>query len=123
MNRFFCLPTLGIAAFLAACTTSGPRLVSTPVREGMTSAQLVAAFGRPLRVERRPDGGEDWFYHFGSQQNASHPVSASTSTETERSYSVGNATSTTTTMSQAPVHLSPSGRVFGAIPSGSVVVE
>jgi outer membrane protein assembly factor BamE (lipoprotein component of BamABCDE complex) len=123
MNHYFCLPTLGIAACLAACTTSGPRLVSTPVREGMTSAQLVAAFGRPLRVKRTPDGGEDWFYHFGSQQHASHPVSASTSTETERSYSVGNATSTTTTMNQAPVHLSPSGRVVGAIPSGSVVVE
>jgi hypothetical protein len=57
---------------------------------------------------------------FPSRRSSSNP---SFSNETERSYSVGNATSTTTTMNQAPVHLSPSGRVVGAIPSGSVVVE
>ena len=123
MTRSIYLVTLGIAACLASCSTSGPRLVSTSVHEGMTSAQLVSAFGKPLRVEHHPDGGEDWFYNFGSQQHAAHPVSELKITETERSYSVGDATSTTTTMSQAPVHLSPSGRVVGAIPSGSVVVE
>ena len=89
----------------------------------MTSAQLVSAFGRPLRVERSPNGGEDWFYNFGSQQHESHSVPESAVTENERSYSVEHTTSTTTTMNRAPVHLSPSGRVVGALPAGSVVVE
>jgi outer membrane protein assembly factor BamE (lipoprotein component of BamABCDE complex) len=59
MTRFNYLVTLGIAAVLASCSTSGPRLVSTPVREGMTSAQLVSAFGKPLRIAHHPDGSED----------------------------------------------------------------
>jgi len=89
----------------------------------MTSAQVVSAFGRPLRVEHNPNGGEDWFYNFGSRQHESHPISESTVSQTERSYSVGHTTSTTTTMNQAPIHLSPSGRVVGAIPRGSVVLQ
>lgn len=123
MIRSIHFAALGFAACLAACSTSSPHLAPTPVRQGMTSAQLVSAFGRPLRVEHNPNGGEDWFYNFGSQQHESHPVSESTATETERSYSVGHATSTTTTMNHAPIHLSASGRVVGAIPTGSVVVE
>ena len=115
---------VGIAACLAACSTSSsPRIATTPVRPGMTSAQLVSAFGRPLRVERNPNGGEDWFYNFGSQQHESLPISESTVSETERSYSVGHTTSTTTTMNQAPIHLSLSGRVVGPIPTGSVVLQ
>jgi outer membrane protein assembly factor BamE (lipoprotein component of BamABCDE complex) len=68
----------------------------------MTRNQLLFTFGRPLRVQQRPNGGEEWFYHFGSQQHESHPFSESSVSETERSYSTGHTTSTTTTMNQAP---------------------
>jgi hypothetical protein len=89
----------------------------------MTRNQLLSTFGRPLRVQQRPNGGEEWFYHFGSQQHESHPFSESSVSETERSYSTGHTTSTTTTMNQASIHLSPSGRVVGPIPTGHIVVE
>ena len=89
----------------------------------MTSKQILTIFGRPLRVQQHPNGSEDWFYNFGSQQHESHPFSESTVSETERSYSAGHTTSTTTTMNQAPIHLSPGGRVVGSIPTGRIVVE
>ena len=115
---------LTLAALLAACSSPpSPRVTATPVRQGMSGAELVAAFGRALRVQRTAEGGEDWFYNFGSQQSESHPISESTVTETERSYSTGNTTSTTTTMHQAPIHLSPGGRVVGSIPPGHIVVQ
>lgn len=123
MIRSVHFPALAIAACFAACSTSSPRIATTSVRQGMTSAELLSIFGRPLRVERNPSGGEDWFYNFGAQRRESHPVSKSTTSEAERSYSFGHTTSTTTTMTQAPVHLSPGGRVVGAIPSGGVVLQ
>ena len=116
------LPTI-IAGCLAACSTGSPRVVAQPVRAGMTSAELLSAFGRPLRVQHQANGGEDWFYNFGSQRRESRPISESASSETERSYSVGQANTITTTINQAPVHLSPAGRVVGLIPPGNVIVE
>ena len=89
----------------------------------MTRNQLLFTFGRPLRVQQRPNGGEEWFYHFGSQQHESHPVSETTVSETERSYSVGQESSVITTMQEAPIHLSQSGRVVAPIPAGRIVVE
>ena len=124
MIRFTHFLALVLLTCLAACSsTPSLRIVATPIHQGMTSAQLLAAFGRPNRVQPNPNGGEDWFYNFGSQQHESHPVSEATVSETERSYSAGHTTSTTTIMNEAPVHLSPSGRVVGSIPTGRVVVK
>jgi outer membrane protein assembly factor BamE (lipoprotein component of BamABCDE complex) len=123
MMRITRFLALAVTACLTACYTPTPRVVATSIRQGMTRAELQSAFGRPLRIERQPDGSEDWFYNFGGQERESHPISESVVTATERSYSVGHATTTTTTMSQNPIHLSPDGRVVGAIPAGSVIVE
>jgi outer membrane protein assembly factor BamE (lipoprotein component of BamABCDE complex) len=121
-TTYLCLLLLSV--FLGACSsTSSPRIVAIAVREGMTREQLLSVFGHPLSIQRQPDGAEEWFYNFGFQQHGSRPVSESTVTETGRSYSVAQETSVTTTLSQAPIHLSTSGRVIGPIPAGHVVVD
>jgi hypothetical protein len=89
----------------------------------MTTTELLAAFGPPLRTEPSPDGGEDWFYNFGGQGRESRSESETVSTEHAHSYSVGRSTTTTTTMTRLPVHVSREGRVMGEIPAGQVIVE
>ena len=123
MNRITSLLLLGVAVCLAACSTTSPRVIATSIVPGMTSAELRSAFGPPLRTERKPDGSEDWFYNFGTQDWESRPFSETVGSQRERSYSVGHTTTTTTTMTPLPIHLSPEGRVVGEIPAGSVIVE
>lgn len=89
----------------------------------MTAVDLKAAFGEPLRIERRADGSANWYYNFGTQQRESAPFSTSEITETERSHSFGETTTTTTTMSEAPIRISPSGRVTAPVPAGRIVVQ
>ncbi len=115
--------SLAFALALAGCAASSPRVVSTPVHAGMSMAELTAAFGSPLRTERHSDGGEDWFYRFGSQQTESHPISESSVTETERNHTVGQENTRTTVMHESAIHLSPWGRVLPPLPKGKVVVE
>ena len=122
MNRITQLFLFAVAVCLAACSTTSPR-VMTSIVPGMTSAELLSAFGRPLRTERKPDGSEDWYYNFGTQDRESRPFSETFASERERSYSSGKTTTTTTTMTPLPIHLSPEGRVVGTIPAGNVIAE
>ena len=110
-----------VAVCLAACSTTSPRVISTSIVPGMTSAELQSAFGPPLRTERNPDGSEDWYYNFGTQGRESRPFSEAV--VSEGSYSYGRTTTTTTTMTPLPIHLSPEGRVVGEIPVGNVIAE
>jgi len=112
-----------IAASLAACSTPAPRVSAMPLRQGLTSAQVLSVYGHPISIQRRSNGAEDWFYNFGSRQHTSQPISESAVSENERSYTVGHTTSTTTTMTQLPIHLSLAGRVIAPLPAGSVIVE
>jgi outer membrane protein assembly factor BamE (lipoprotein component of BamABCDE complex) len=122
MNIRIAYPLL-LAIGLTACSTPSARLINTPIRAGMTRAELVAEYGPPLRTEPNPNGGEDWFYTFGVKKRESWPVSEAVVSETERSYSFTQASATTTTMTELPVHLSPEGRVIEPLPVGSVVVK
>jgi len=115
---------LTIAMGLASCTsTSSLRVIDTPIHQGMTASELQSAFGRPLSIERQPDGSEDWFYNFGTQGRETRPFTEETFNKSEQSYSYGHTDTTTTTMTRLPVHVSPEGRVVGVIPAGSVIVE
>jgi outer membrane protein assembly factor BamE (lipoprotein component of BamABCDE complex) len=114
---------LAVAAVFAGCSTPSPRVIATPIHPGMNSAQLLSAFGPPLRTERNPDGSEDWFYNFGTRSWESQPVSEAVVAENEQRYSVGLSTTKVTTMAPLPIHLSPDGRVVGDIPAGRVIVE
>lgn len=123
MSRIAHVLLLAVAVCLAACSTPSPRIIATPIVPGMTSAELRSAFGRPLRIELQPDGSEDWYYNFGAQDRESRPFSEAVVSESEYSYSAGRTTTTTTTVTLLPIHLSPEGRVVGAIPTGSVIAE
>jgi len=123
MNRITPLLLLAVAMCFAACSTTSPRVIATAIVPGMTSAELLSAFGPPLRTERKPDGSEDWYYNFGTQDQESRPFSETVASERECSYSVGRTTTTTTTMTPLPIHLSPEGRVEGEIPAGNVIAE
>ena len=114
---------LVVAAVFAGCSTPSQRVIATPIHQGMNSAELLSAFGPPLRTERNPDGSEDWFYNFGTRSWAFQSVSEAIVTENEQSYSVGLSTTKVTNMAPLPVHLSPDGRVVGDIPAGRVIVE
>lgn len=112
-----------IAAVFAGCSTPSQRVIATPIHPGMNSAELLSAFGPPLRTERKPDGSEDWFYNFGRRSWEFQPVSEAMVTEYEQRYSVGLSSTKVTTMAPLPIHLSPDGRVVGDIPAGRVIVE
>jgi hypothetical protein len=122
-TRLTQLLLLAFVICLAACSTTSPQVIATPIWPGMTSAELLSAFGRPLRTEQNPDGSEVWFYNFGTQGQESRPFSEAVVNEGELSYSVGRTTTTTTTMTPIPIHLSPHGRVIGEIPAGNIIVE
>lgn len=108
---------------LSSCTEPSLHPSPTPVRLGMDKADLLATYGPPLRTEKQSDGNEDWFYHFGTHEQASQSGTESTSTGTERSYAVEHSTTTTTTMRPEPIHLSPDGKVTGEIPTGQVIKQ
>ena len=89
----------------------------------MTGAELVSVVGRPPRIDRHPDGSADWFYRFAEEHQEGRPLAEAETSDTEASVSIGYEVSSTTTINEAPVRLSPGGRVVGAIPGGRVVVE
>ena len=126
LSKFSSFRVGGLMAMLGlvnSCSSSKLEVSPTPLRQGMTSTQLVSAYGEPLRKVRRADAGEDWFYNFGSQARDSKPINESVQTATEHSVTVGNTNSVTTTMTELPIHLSPTGTVIGEIPSGGVITR
>ncbi len=123
--RLCTLPYLWIAplALLAACsTTPETKLAPAPVRFGMTKADLQRQFGSPLRLEKQRDGSESWYYKFGVREVETTPIYEAETSDYEQSVTVGTSFSTTTTIQEAPVRVSRSGKVFGAIPKGRVVL-
>ena len=114
---------LAMLGLVIGCSSSKLEVSPTTLRQGMTSKQLVSAYGEPLRKVRRADAGEDWFYYFGSQTRELKPINESVQTPTERSVSTGTSNSVTTTMTELPIHLSLSGTVIGEIPSGRVITR
>lgn len=123
--RLCTLPYLWIApwALLAACsTTPETKLAPAPVRFGMTKDDLQRQFGNPLRLEKQRDGSESWYYKFGIREVETAPIYEAETSDYEQSVTVGTSFSTTTTIQEAPVRVSRSGKVFGAIPKGRVVL-
>lgn len=126
LSKFSIIRVGGLMAMLGlvnSCSSSKLEVSPTTLRQGMTSTQLVSAYGEPLRKVRRADAGEDWIYNFGSQTRDSKPINESVRTATERSVSTGTSNSVTTTMAELPIHLSPAGTVIGTIPAGRVITR
>lgn len=124
MNTRLLWSALLLVAALVGCTvTPATKLAPAPVRFGMTKADLQRNFGSPLRVEKHADGREDWYYQFGIRELQSEPIYEAETTPDESTVTVGQSFTTTTTMEEAAVHLSRSGKVFGVIPKGRVVMK
>jgi outer membrane protein assembly factor BamE (lipoprotein component of BamABCDE complex) len=121
MKTSFLAAVLGL--LLTACsTTTGPNVISTPMRVGMTKQQLRSNFGPPLSMVTNADGSEDWFYHFGNRSASSSAHSETSRTANSQTVTTTSEASTTVTYSEASVHLSPAG-VVTSVPPGQVVIR
>jgi outer membrane protein assembly factor BamE (lipoprotein component of BamABCDE complex) len=114
------LTSLAGLVLLVGCATD-PVILTTPIRSGMSKAELRAAYGSPVRVVSKADGSEDWYYTFGTQSHATQSISTHEQTVDGQTATVGEESATTTTSTEQPIRLSPAGRVTGRIPPGNVV--
>jgi hypothetical protein len=114
------LPTV----LLMSCAGSGhEQRASEKVRHGMSQEELRQAFGSPLTIQRHPDGSQDWIYAFFREEvyyaDSSGRVIQMGGTAPGGKCGIGTFNAT----QKQPVHLSPDGRVMGAIPLGQVVIN
>ena len=108
-----------VIAFAGCATVS--ETSDTPVRLGMLRDDLRYHYGEPLRIERGPSGGENWYYRFVTWRP--HQTQESTTTvdpgESTSSVSVGFGVSRES--EERPIHVSAEGVVVKPIPEGKVV--
>jgi hypothetical protein len=105
---------------LAGCATE-TRTADVAVRAGMSRVDLRAYFGEPLRIERNPSGGEDWYYRFIAWKT--RPVGESGTREEfgERTSYVSVGLEFSRPIEERPVHVCAEGFVIGPVPTGKVV--
>ncbi len=114
MRRFILLTSFVLTvAVLAGCATESD---SHALFVGMSRDRLKARFGEPLRIERTPLGGEDWYYSFASWQPE---MSGTVSSDGSGSLSMGVSDQPATR--EFPVHLSADGYVTEPLPAGKIV--
>jgi hypothetical protein len=119
MRATLLLQLVFCAACLSACSIKiSRRVIETPVREGMTSGQLISEFGAPRRVERYADGSQDWFYRFASGESWTGPAPGWNHPD---DLDQGDEVTSSLTFEESAIHLSPSLRVTGEIPPGKVI--
>jgi len=117
MRRIAILAFLLALVSLEGCVS---RPDSPALFVGMSAERLKARFGEPIRVERAPSGGEDWYYSFTSWRNADVEASGYTDA-TSHSVSVSAVISDDGNTQEQPVHISPDGYVIAPLPSGKIV--
>jgi len=89
---------------------------------GMSRDRLKLHFGEPLRVERTPSGGEDWYYSFASWRNTD--VQGSVYHDgASNSGSVSATISDENNIRECPVHLSAEGYVRAPLPAGKIIAK
>ena len=116
MIRSFLVLTALLLALVAleACVTDSDR---PALFVGMSRDRLKARFGEPLRIERTPTGGEDWYYSFSSpldvQVDGYHD-------EPSRSTMASVTISESTGTHECPIHISSDGFVIEPLPSGHI---
>jgi hypothetical protein len=106
---------LALITVLTGCASSSE---APGVRLGMTGEELRTQYGKPIRIERTPSGGEDWYYNYSSWGTPG--VRASSVSESPSS-SIGVSITSTRHTEQRPIHLSLDGHVIGPLPKGSIV--
>jgi hypothetical protein len=106
------------AAALTACVTDSDR---PRVRGGMSRDDLKFYFGKPLRIETVPSGGEDWYYSFAGWSTPQFDATASRDVLDPATSSVSVTASSSTGTRESPIHLSADGYVIEPIPDGRIV--
>ena len=85
---------------------------------GMSRDRLRSRFGEPLRIERTPVGGENWYYSFSKPPEVEgisyHDLQSN-------SDSVSVTVSESTGTQEHAIHVSPEGYVIEPLPSGHIV--
>lgn len=117
-------PFLALLAglLLTACaTTSEPLVIDTPMRVGMTKEEVRTKFGPPVRVERNAEGGENWFYNFGTESKSPTTFTETSDTGFEKTVTYGVSYGKSLSYAEAAVKLSPVGVVV-TVPAGKVVL-
>jgi hypothetical protein len=86
----------------------------------MSRDRLKSRFGEPIRVERLPSGGEDWYYSFASWRNPDIETSVNND-GLSRSASVSVTFSDQNSTQEHPIHVSPDGYVIEPLPVGRII--
>ena len=86
----------------------------------MSRDRLKSRFGEPVRVERMPSGGEDWYYSFASWRNPNIEATGYND-GVSGSGSVSVTFSDQNNTQECPIHLSPDGYVIEPLPAGKIV--
>jgi outer membrane protein assembly factor BamE (lipoprotein component of BamABCDE complex) len=116
------LIALLVASMLSGCVTdSDPGSYRPRLRGGMSRDDLRACFGKPLRIEAAPAGGEDWYYNFAFSSAAQAETSTTYDSSGARTDSVSVSVSDTKSAQECPIHLSSDGYVIEPIPEGNIV--
>ncbi len=81
----------------------------------MNREKLLADYGSPIRIEKKVNGDEDWYYLFLDVVNTSEVI------KTTDEFSSKSTVEWSTV--EQPIHVSSDSRVFGNIPRGQIVIE
>ena len=118
MRRSFFFTSLVLAlAALDGCVSDSD---SPRPFVGMSRDRLKSRLGEPIRVERLPSGGEDWYYSFASWRNPDIETSVNND-GLSRSASVSVTFSDQNSTQEHPIHLSPDGYVIEPLPVGKII--
>jgi hypothetical protein len=116
----FLLTTL-TSILLTACATAPPeKLADMPLRSGLSKAELEYYYGKPVRIEPNPSGGENWYYKFVAWEKT--PIAETTVTEEfgDRSTTSSIGIQFSQSSDEQPVHLNAEGFVTRPIPRGKI---
>ncbi len=106
--------------FTACSTTREPLVIDTVMRVGMTKQEVRTKFGPPLRMVGKAEGGEDWYYNFGTQSKSPTTFTETSDTGFERSVTYGVSYGKTVSYEEAAVKFSAEG-VATTVPPGKVI--
>ncbi|HWD92765.1 MAG TPA: hypothetical protein VG938_10480 [Verrucomicrobiae bacterium] len=95
---------------------SSPKLYT-----GMSREDLRSLYGKPVRVEPNPAGGEDWIYRFSSRNPDPQVQTSETGDAFNRESSTTASYSFPSDQHEAVIHLSPDGQVIEPLPEGHIV--
>jgi outer membrane protein assembly factor BamE (lipoprotein component of BamABCDE complex) len=112
--------TLCAGLLLAGCMTE-PNPSPPKLYTGMSRDDLRLFFGKPLRINPNPAGGEDWIYTFRSRTPNPNVQTTDSGDAFNRERSTTATYSFPSDKHEAAIHLSPDGHVIEPLPEGDII--